>query len=107
MIFFPKALARLHNSLLQQAVAKLNNQIKQSSFIILDLYNAFLTSPLKPCCVGVSSEYNCGSVDEKGVKKYMICDDPKSAFFWDGSHPTEERWRSVYSVYTKVLPLLL
>lgn len=41
--FFPKALARLHNSLLQQAVAKLNNQIKQSSFIILDLYNAFLT----------------------------------------------------------------
>ncbi|KAF2581789.1 hypothetical protein F2Q68_00000090 [Brassica cretica] len=55
-------------------------------------------SPLKPCCVGVSSEYNCGSVDEKGVKKYMICDDPKSAFFWDGSHPTEEGWRSVYSV---------
>ncbi|CAN6809869.1 unnamed protein product [Brassica oleracea] len=107
------ALVRLHNSLLQQAVIKLNNEIKKSTFIILDLYNAFLTvfnnkganpgsttfqSPLKPCCVGVSSEYNCGSVDEKGVKKYMICDDPKSAFFWDGSHPTEEGWRSVYSV---------
>lgn len=36
------ALVRLHNSLLQQAVVKLNNEIKQSTFIIIDLYNAFL-----------------------------------------------------------------
>ncbi|KAH0887699.1 hypothetical protein HID58_050128 [Brassica napus] len=93
------ALVRLHNSLLQQAVIKLNNEIKKSTFIILDLYNAFLTVfNNKGANPGVSSEYNCGSVDEKGVKKYMICDDPKSAFFWDGSHPTEEGWRSVYSV---------
>lgn len=37
------ALVNLHNNLLQQAVAKLNNETKQSTFIILDLYNAFLT----------------------------------------------------------------
>lgn len=112
------ALVKLHNSLLQQVVTKLNNETKQSTFIILDLYNAFLTvfknkgaypgsttfqSPLKPCCVGVSSEYFCGSVDEKGVKKYVICDNPKAAFFWDGSHPTEEGWRSVYSVLRESL----
>jgi len=60
-------------------------------------------SPLKPCCVGVSREYNCGSVDEKGVKKYIVCDNPKTAFFWDGLHPTEEGWRSVYSVLRESL----
>ncbi|AED90633.1 GDSL esterase/lipase [Arabidopsis thaliana] len=112
------ALVNLHNNLLQQVVAKLNNETKQSTFIILDLYNAFLTvfknkgsnpgstrfeSPLKPCCVGVSREYNCGSVDEKGVKKYIVCDNPKTAFFWDGLHPTEEGWRSVYSVLRESL----
>lgn len=37
------ALVNLHNNLLQQVVAKLNNETKQSTFIILDLYNAFLT----------------------------------------------------------------
>lgn len=37
------ALVRLHNSLLQQAVIKLNNEAKRSTFITLDLYNAFLT----------------------------------------------------------------
>ncbi|CAN8257238.1 unnamed protein product [Cochlearia groenlandica] len=111
-------LVLLHNNLLKQAVAKLNNETKQSTFVVLDLYNAFLTvfknkganpgsttfqSPLKPCCVGVSSEFSCGSVDEKGVKKYVICDDPKSSFFWDRSHPTEEGWRSVYSVLRESL----
>lgn len=51
----------------------------------------------------MSSEYSCGSVDAKGVKKYVICDDPKTAFFWDRSHPTEEGWRSVYSVLRESL----
>lgn len=37
------ALVKLHNNLLQQVVAKLNNETKQSTFIVLDLYNAFLT----------------------------------------------------------------
>ncbi|XP_010558202.2 PREDICTED: GDSL esterase/lipase At5g03610-like [Tarenaya hassleriana] len=63
-------LVNVHNTMLQQAVAKLNNETKGSTFIVLDLYNAFLTvfknrgehpgsttfeNPLKPCCVGVSS----------------------------------------------------
>lgn len=37
------ALVRLHNTLLRRAVAKLNNETKPSTFVILDLYNAFLT----------------------------------------------------------------
>lgn len=37
------ALVSLHNTLLHQAVAKLNNETQPSTFVILDLYNAFLT----------------------------------------------------------------
>ncbi|ESQ49074.1 hypothetical protein EUTSA_v10022090mg, partial [Eutrema salsugineum] len=107
------ALVKLHNTLLHQAVAKLNNETKPSTFVILDLYNAFLTvltnkraepgvtrfvDPLKPCCVGVTSNYTCSNVDKNGVRKYTICQDPKTSFFWDVFHPTEEGWRSVYSL---------
>ena len=53
-------------------------------------------NPLKQCCGGISSEYSCGSEDKNGTKKYTICDDPKSAFFWDSAHPTQEGWRAVY-----------
>ncbi|KAK4478727.1 hypothetical protein RD792_014225 [Penstemon davidsonii] len=100
-----------HNLLLQQAVSKLNNETKDSSIFILDLYNSFTTvlnqkgdyqgdlkfeNPLKPCCMGINSGYSCGSVDGNGTKMYTICSDPKSAFFWDASHPTEAGWRAVY-----------
>ncbi|XP_062005176.1 GDSL esterase/lipase At5g03610-like [Rosa rugosa] len=99
-------LVGFHNLLLQQAIAKLNNETK-SSFIVLDLYTSFMSvlknkgdhlgsikfeNPLRPCCVG-----DCGSVDESGAKKYTICDNPKSAFFWDGAHPTQQGWLAVYS----------
>ncbi|XP_030925274.1 GDSL esterase/lipase At5g03610-like [Quercus lobata] len=105
------SLVNFHNLLLQQAVAKLNKETKASTFVILDLYDSFMTvfknkgdhlgstkfeNPLKPCCGGISSEYSCGSEDKNGTKKYTICDDPKSAFFWDSAHPTQEGWRAVY-----------
>lgn len=63
--------------------------------------------PLKPCCVGVTNNYACSNVDEKGEKKYTICENPKTAFFWDTFHPTEEGWRSVYSVLHKNLKVVL
>lgn len=37
------AYVNLHNTLLHKAVAKLNNETKPSTFVIIDLYNAFLT----------------------------------------------------------------
>ncbi|KAK4419354.1 GDSL esterase/lipase [Sesamum alatum] len=101
-----------HNFLLQQAVEKLNNETRTSTFFILDLYNSFTSvleqkgdsqgilkfeTPLKPCCMGINSGYWCGSLDEKGAKMYTVCSDPKSAFFWDASHPTEAGWRAVYT----------
>ncbi|KAF8079437.1 hypothetical protein N665_1028s0020 [Sinapis alba] len=107
------AFVNYHNSLLEQVVAKLNNETTHSTFAIIDFYNTFLTilknkgessrskrfeTPLKPCCEG-----SCGYVDEKGANKYTLCDDPESAFFWDGLHPTQEGWRSVYSVLGKAL----
>lgn len=36
-------LVNLHNVLLQQAVGKLNNETKDSSILILDLYSSFMT----------------------------------------------------------------
>ena len=54
-------------------------------------------NPFQPCCVGVSPGFSCGSVDEHGVKKYTLCSDPKSKFFWDTVHPTQEGWQAVYS----------
>ncbi|KAF7148424.1 hypothetical protein RHSIM_Rhsim03G0077900 [Rhododendron simsii] len=80
----------LHNMLLQQAVAKLNNESKldPKAFVVLDLYGSFtqvlktkgeylgsavkFETPLKPCCMGMSSKYYCGSVDEKGAKMYTV-----------------------------------
>ncbi|KAJ7971528.1 GDSL esterase/lipase [Quillaja saponaria] len=50
----------------------------------------------KPCCIGVSREYSCGSIDENGVKKYFVCDHPEATFFWDSVHPTQEGWNAVY-----------
>ncbi|KAL0744040.1 hypothetical protein Bca4012_085553 [Brassica carinata] len=144
------ALVSLHNTLLHRAVAKLNNETKPSTFVILDLYNAFLTviknkredsgiqketsrflvlnvyliridltsflnrsgitrfvNPLKPCCVGITSNDSCSNVDEKGEKRYTVCEDPKTSFFWDVFHPTEEGWRSVYSVLRENLKAVL
>uniref|UniRef100_A0A5B7AW67 GDSL esterase/lipase n=1 Tax=Davidia involucrata TaxID=16924 RepID=A0A5B7AW67_DAVIN len=106
------AAGSFHNLLLQQAVATLNNinATKDSAFIILDLYTSFISvlknkgdtgslkfeTPLKPCCMGISNEYSCGKVDEKGVKMYTVCNNPESTFFWDTVHPTQAGWRAVY-----------
>ncbi|CAJ1968645.1 unnamed protein product [Sphenostylis stenocarpa] len=87
----------------------LNQQTKvHSTFIILDLFDSFMSvlnhpstsnikDELRPCCVGISSQYSCGSVDENSVKKYKVCDHPKSAFFWDTFHPTQAGWHAVYN----------
>ncbi|KAH7854212.1 hypothetical protein Vadar_011433 [Vaccinium darrowii] len=101
----------LHNTLLQQAVAKLNIESKDSgAFIILDLNDAFTavlngidttvkfeTPILEPCCLGTTSILGCGSVDAKGEKLYTVCDNPKAAFFWDATHPTQAGWQVVFS----------
>ncbi|XP_009374744.1 GDSL esterase/lipase At5g03610 [Pyrus x bretschneideri] len=113
------ALVGFHNLLLRQAVAKLNNETK-NSFIIVDLYASFMSvfknkgdlgsikfeNPLRPCCIGINSGYFCGSVDESGAKKYTICKNPESAFFWDTAHPTQQGWRAVYSALQATLEQL-
>ncbi|KAG2682938.1 hypothetical protein I3760_10G007500 [Carya illinoinensis] len=109
------SIVSFHNPLLKQAVEKLNNETKDSPFFIIDLYASFTSAlknegsikfenpPLKPCCLGVSSKYFCGNVDENGAKKYTICENPKSAFFWDFAHPSQEGWRAVYSALQPTL----
>ncbi|OIW12167.1 hypothetical protein TanjilG_28575 [Lupinus angustifolius] len=94
----------LHNNLLNQSVTKLNQESK-NQILILDLYSSFMSilnhsstysiqNSLKPCCLGVSSGYNCGSV-ENNEKKYEVCDKPRSTFFWDSLHPTQAGWHAV------------
>ncbi|KAG7549372.1 hypothetical protein ISN45_Aa06g002720 [Arabidopsis thaliana x Arabidopsis arenosa] len=106
------ALVELHNKLLKKVVAKLNEQSrvmkKGQHFFIIDIHNAFMTvlknkgskrfkNTMKSCCEGY-----CGRSSD-GKKLYTLCDDPKSSFFWDEVHPTQEGWRSIYSVLGKPL----
>ncbi|KAM5559527.1 hypothetical protein ABKV19_020938 [Rosa sericea] len=105
------SLSRSHNLLLQQAVAKLNNQTKSSCFVILDLYTSFMSAfknkgsikfkdRLKPCCASVTPgyPYGCGTMsDIPGEDTYTICESEAAAFFWDYAHPTQQGWFAVYS----------
>lgn len=104
------AFATRHNNLLKQGIAKLKKQKNDnSSIVILNLYESFISvlnhpstynikNKFKPCCVGVSSNYTCGNVDNKTMaKKYSVCEDPKSSFFWDSVHPTQAGWHAVYN----------
>ncbi|KAE9585397.1 hypothetical protein Lal_00018066 [Lupinus albus] len=106
-------ISSLHNNLLIDSVNKLNNQNKDHpSFIILNFFDSFtsvlknpskynIQNPLKPCCVGVSSEYSCGNVGKNNVNKYTLCDDPKKAFFWDIVHPSQAGWHAVFEELKK------
>ncbi|XVE61512.1 hypothetical protein DITRI_Ditri06bG0046300 [Diplodiscus trichospermus] len=106
-------LTDLHNQLLVQAANNLNKQTNNtSSFFVLDINSAFWTifnqkqaykvspafkNPFDPCCVGVSDEFGCGNVDENGKMMYKLCSNPKSKFFWDTVHPSQEGWEALYS----------
>nr|GMC96119.1 GDSL esterase/lipase At5g03610-like [Ipomoea batatas] len=110
-------ITRFHNQMLKQRVDKLNDQTDGSPFVIVDLYAAFTTAlnikhnqhpgkssfphPLAACCLG-----NCGEVDVSGKKEYGLCDDPKMAFFWDMTHPSQQGWFAVYSALKSSLPHL-
>ncbi|KAK7356959.1 hypothetical protein VNO80_16240 [Phaseolus coccineus] len=101
-----------HNKKLLQAIQKLNNQTGKSVFITLDLYSSFLSTietmqkkraenstlmnPLQPCCDVKNLGDSCGSVDDKGEKKYSLCENPKISFFWDNVHPSQNGWSAVY-----------
>nr|DAD28788.1 TPA_asm: hypothetical protein HUJ06_030256 [Nelumbo nucifera] len=116
------AAANLHNHLLKLAVRKLNKETKSPTFIVLDLYRAFMSvfkkrnsgnlkfsfhNPLKPCCVGIGTSNSCGSIDQSGAKKYKVCKNPKAAFFWDEVHPTQAGWQAVSLVLKSSLNQLL
>ncbi|XP_020412127.1 GDSL esterase/lipase At5g03610 [Prunus persica] len=85
---FANMASMYHNQILLQKLEELNKETKNSAFIDLELYNAFMSAvkppkhhqgnttfqinTLKPCCVGVSNEYSCGTLDQTGAKKYII-----------------------------------
>uniref|UniRef100_A0A7N0UTI0 Uncharacterized protein n=2 Tax=Kalanchoe fedtschenkoi TaxID=63787 RepID=A0A7N0UTI0_KALFE len=117
-------LAMLHNQLLNQTVAKLNEEQTGTSatFVILDLYEAFMSvfkkqgyepgsskseNILKPCCMGVTSEYNCGSVEKSnGTSMYTVCRNINSTFFWDTVHPAQSGWHAAYTALKPTLSKL-
>ncbi|KAG2302419.1 hypothetical protein Bca52824_031070 [Brassica carinata] len=91
-----KYLVKYHNDLLQKIVAKLNNENNHSAFTIIDYYNTFLTvfnnKGEIPGILQLNVSKPC--LDNGGT----LCDDPRSFFFWDAIHPTQEGWKSVYKV---------
>ncbi|KAK4772936.1 hypothetical protein SAY87_027955 [Trapa incisa] len=110
-------LVALHNSMLKRVLDKLNNETKDAStFLLLDvlqippskhqrqansagLSSSKFENPLKPCCLGLSDGFICGSVDAATSNKmYTVCPNPKKAFFWDMEHPTQEGWRAVFDI---------
>ncbi|CAN1780834.1 GDSL esterase/lipase At5g03610, partial [Linum perenne] len=101
--------AKFHNQLLQESVKSLNDRTKSNAFEILDTFSAFMDelkksnssdserNILKPCCIGVSSDHNCGDVDKStGAKKYVVCNNPNISLFWDMVHPAQNGWHAVY-----------
>ncbi|KAE9619292.1 putative SGNH hydrolase-type esterase domain-containing protein [Lupinus albus] len=111
--------SRDHNKMMLQIVEDLNKEIGKPVFRTLDLYNSFLTAihtiqnnrkenstlmnPLEPCCALLSVGYDCGKVDDKGQKKYTLCENPEVSFFWDNAHPSQNGW---YSVFKQLEPSL-
>ncbi|XP_058741514.1 GDSL esterase/lipase At5g03610-like [Vicia villosa] len=102
-----------HNKVLLQNVLQLKQQLGKSVVLVtLDVYNAFLSTiatmqknrkenstlmnPLEMCCKGDSLENSCGRVDDKGKKKYSLCENPELSFFWDIVHPSQNGWNAVY-----------
>ncbi|KAJ6311388.1 hypothetical protein OIU77_013203 [Salix suchowensis] len=97
-------IAMIHNQLLQKAVEKLNTDDgNKCTFVILDLYNAMVSAiaqfrqgaenteyknPLQPCCFKIV-DFMC-AVDG-------VCADPKSSFFFDQGHPSDNGWNAIYS----------
>ncbi|PON71156.1 Lipase [Parasponia andersonii] len=105
-----------HNKILRRKLQTLKTQSAEVlHIVVLDLHSTFisafksirknistgnistLVSPMKPCCVGISKEYSCGSFDENGAKKYILCKNPELSFFWDMIHPSQNGWNAVFS----------
>uniref|UniRef100_A0A6N2M168 Uncharacterized protein n=1 Tax=Salix viminalis TaxID=40686 RepID=A0A6N2M168_SALVM len=101
--------AKIHNKLLLKAVKKLNNDDgKKSTFVVLDLYNAMASAidqfrkgavllvtantkyknPLQPCCSKIV-DFICSA---EGV-----CPNPRSSFFFDLTHPSDNGWNAILS----------
>ncbi|KAL5974630.1 hypothetical protein ACLOJK_031300 [Asimina triloba] len=107
-------LATLHNGLLRLSVKQLNGNENGSRIVIFDLFDAFnsilknpgtwkFENPLTPCCMGVTSAFTCGSVDGNGKKLYTECQEPRTALFWDGVHPTQMGWAAISSYVKSTL----
>ncbi|CAN6452459.1 unnamed protein product [Victoria cruziana] len=105
-----------HNAALTAAADAINAQLgRPSAVAVLDLYAAFSSAlqgrwggdPLKPCCRGVSSATDCGSLDRRGNKLYQVCSSPWYTFFWDGVHPTQAGWSEVFRSLHPTLHRLL
>ncbi|KAF9687072.1 hypothetical protein SADUNF_Sadunf02G0055800 [Salix dunnii] len=94
--------ARIHNQLLLKAVEKLNTDDgNKSTFVVLDLYNAMASAidqfrqanteyknPLQSCC-SKNVEFICSAEG--------LCPNPKSSFFFDLAHPSDNGWNAIFS----------
>uniref|UniRef100_A0A6N2M3X3 SGNH hydrolase-type esterase domain-containing protein n=1 Tax=Salix viminalis TaxID=40686 RepID=A0A6N2M3X3_SALVM len=84
------------------AAAKKGSKDK-STFVVLDLYNAMVSAidqfrqgaantkyknPLQPCCSKIV-DFICSA---EGV-----CPNPKSSFFFDLTHPSDNGWNAIFS----------
>ncbi|XP_027367660.1 GDSL esterase/lipase At5g03610-like [Abrus precatorius] len=119
---FLNSISRTHNKILLQNVQEINKESGKSVVIPVDLYTSFVSAiesmqkrgagnstwmnPLQPCCEGVGLGDSCGKVDDKGEKKYRLCDNPDISFFWDTVHPSQNGWHAVFMILKSSLSQL-
>ncbi|KAJ9684868.1 hypothetical protein PVL29_017045 [Vitis rotundifolia] len=84
------SVALFHNQVLEKTVEKLNNKSKESVFVILNMYKAFLSALKKQAS---QPDTNAGT---QSMERYFVCNNPNSTFFWDDVHPSQTGWRAVY-----------
>ncbi|XP_031499567.1 GDSL esterase/lipase At5g03610-like [Nymphaea colorata] len=109
--------AAYHNALLHKAINVINaHPSRPSRIAVFDMFDTLqalvhrhnklrqgIEGTLRPCCIGTAAGSSCGDTDGNGKPLYKVCDDPGKAVFWDGNHPTQATWTTIFQSFRPTL----
>ncbi|XP_073006092.1 GDSL esterase/lipase At5g45910-like [Typha latifolia] len=99
-------LSTYHNSLLRQALARLQNKYPSTRIMYGDFYNQIMEMvqnpqkfgfryALRTCCGAGQGTYNYNKRERCGMSGASACPNPSSYLSWDGIHLTEAAHRYI------------